>query len=871
MQIYTGKYDNALQLCLRPDVSKFAIGKALLAYTYSCLRSNTKALELARAVASTLPGEETVISTLGCTFKTLHAEKDFSDLYENALKKIVLSDQCVMDLFRCYCRQNDPKKMQFVAQRMHKSSPDKVSYLFWSITCMLLQDLPPTMMILTEKTASKVLYDLRAKHQPAADEMALYAFTLVRQGKYAAALDALVQLRARPSGSVFTDEDHFAANPHLVKMSNLQFSIHKIDLLIRQWKLIEAVQEGMLVLQAHPDQWNVHKIIVDCILNPHNRKNNADSATAGAIATSAAPAAAAPVGVDRQTQFPRQDLSALLFELMDAEEEEDEDEGGGSNSLHSLSSAELQQLTSTVIQHCVYLRELQSAQPRLRGPYLAEMHLLRSWLGKLIKHSSSKAHSSSNKNSKIKVTALPAQLWPSSGSGGSDASLLFANILPQGKSSTEQQRLVTLVSLIQQYATLIVAYVTRFQSKQCCFSDIKPYLSALHSISTDPHMHPVSSNTATATVSASEVKAEGGDVAASSLLPPAPPTSADQPAHENYVLLVQKWAVEHREKSGVKLHAAMQTALPSNSAYKIKVNDSASSATATNASTTAAVDANTKTESALAVSGSVAAVEEDEEDDEGDETAGGTAGATGGTPGAGASAGKKAKKNKKKKKSATAKAASAAAATPAPTAASVANDKKLQQKGAVEEHNDVLLLLCSYCKFDQVAAFCDTLLNTKKSVDVLPISSSNSSGSNKVTAASAAEMSERVALYCQSRELFQHGVGGEKRNVQPGDELLLQNSSLHRAHFAQIVSSSVTSTSASCSVHNNYSMSNTAYVAAMQWCRCVMQGKEASPYSFAFKMDLLEPCRELALGEIASAAYSAMGVKHIQVIIMYKH
>lgn len=47
---------------------------------------------------------------------------------------------------------------------------------------MMLQDLPPTMMVLAEKMAFKVLYDLNALTQPSADEMGLYSFILVRQG-----------------------------------------------------------------------------------------------------------------------------------------------------------------------------------------------------------------------------------------------------------------------------------------------------------------------------------------------------------------------------------------------------------------------------------------------------------------------------------------------------------------------------------------------------------------------------------------------------------------------------------------------------------------------------------------------------------------
>ncbi len=45
------------------------------------------------------------------------------------------------------------------------------------------------------------------------------------------------------------------------------------------------------------------------------------------------------------------------------------------------------------------------------------------------------------------------------------------------------------------------------------------------------------------------------------------------------------------------------------------------------------------------------------------------------------------------------------------------------------------------------------------------------------------ELRLRLAVYAASREIFGKGVGGEARNVQPGDELVLQNSSLYRRRF----------------------------------------------------------------------------------------
>lgn len=748
IDLFTGKYDTALQLCLKPEVSKFSLGKALLAYTYSCLRNSTKALEIARMVAASQPAEDSVVSTLGCTFKVLRAEKDFAELYENAMKKKQLDDSYVLELFSCYCRLNDAKKMQFIAQKFHKTHPNKVCYLFWSVTCMLLQDLPPTMLVLAEKMAQKVLYDLNILTQPSADEMALFAFILVRQGKFSQAYDSIVQLRNRPSGQAFTDEAHFAENPNLVKMLDLQVSVHKLDLLVRQCRFEEALLECKHVLVSQPDQWNVHKLMVDVILSTAPAKK--------AAATVAPPAPTAAELVEQKQQvFPMQDLSALLTKVTRAG-----NDGSDSDGEEQAPAAVTAEQVSKVTWHVEYLRELQIAKPKLRGPYLAELYLLSGWLLKLQRQD---------------PATLTNACWAYTDATAVQ-NLAFATACA-----------APLIRMAQELASLIASYTVRFQTKQCCFSDLKPYLASLHQIESS--------------------------LAADSILIPA----------------MRQWAITEREAVGEKLHAAMAAAVTAKSTPSVEV------------AVTAAPVVETPAAAAPPVAPEGDADDgEGEDDDAADTTAAGATTSTAESATGGASAAAKKKKNKKKKKSAAAKAAASAATTSSTAGTPTVADLLAQQKNVVDEYTDVLLLLCSYCKFDQIVSYCDTLLlassaDLSKAVD------------------QGEEMLRRVALYSASRELFQHGVGGERRNVQPGDELLLQNSSLYRRAFAG-VSGSVSSTAAQSTLK-----------AAVQWTRCLLQGKEASPYGFAFKMDLLEPYRALALGEAAHGAFGDMGVKHIQV------
>lgn len=99
-------------------------------------------------------------------------------------------------------------------------------------------------------------------------------------GKFTQALDALVQLRSRPSGTLLTDETHFAENPQLVKMLSLQYSVYKIDLLLRQARLNEVVVECKVVLEKLTHQWNVHAVLVDALLYSGVSSNGGNSSCA---------------------------------------------------------------------------------------------------------------------------------------------------------------------------------------------------------------------------------------------------------------------------------------------------------------------------------------------------------------------------------------------------------------------------------------------------------------------------------------------------------------------------------------------------------------------------------------------------------------
>ena len=161
----------------------------------------------------------------------------------------------------------------------------------------------------------------------------------------------------------------------------------------------------------------------------------------------------------------------------------------------------------------------------------------------------------------------------------------------------------------------------------------------------------------------------------------------------------------------------------------------------------------------------------------------------------------------------------------------------LMKLSVVQENCDVLLAACSYCKIDQVAAFCQTLLG-------LGLGGSSSEEVSR----------NRWSVYGAVRRVFKQGVGGEVRNVQPGDELLLENSSRYRQNCHHLR-------------YNNNNSNNTTvatFLTAMEWTGSLCRGVEASQHAYGLKLDLIDPLRLLCVPQAALVSFNAMGTKHIQ-------
>lgn len=153
---FKGAFTEAIRLCQKPAISNIPLAQALLAYGYACIKKNEDALDVAKKLIASRPSEPSVISTLVSALKMCKAEREIVPLLEYLHQNNPNNETYAVDLFNAYVRDLDAKKMQLLSQKLYKSTSNS-SYLFWSVTCMLLQsDLPQAMLAVAEKMLWKV-------------------------------------------------------------------------------------------------------------------------------------------------------------------------------------------------------------------------------------------------------------------------------------------------------------------------------------------------------------------------------------------------------------------------------------------------------------------------------------------------------------------------------------------------------------------------------------------------------------------------------------------------------------------------------------------------------------------------------------------
>ena len=270
-------YAKAVKICLKPQLCHHPLTKALLAYVFCMLGKNQDGLDLARKVAAAKPVDDTVISTLAHTFKKCKKEDELLVCYENALNAQTdqrKHDQLAMDVFFIYNKMGDFKKMQFLSQKLFKSTT-KPLFLFWSVCSMLQQnDLPPQMLVVGEKTIAKI-FDGSPDMQPGAEELELYVHIISKQNRYSDALKALDDLSSRPQGPQILDNDDFEINGSMVKLHSLRLASLRAELLSEIPGAKPLLGEQLKnIISIYPDQWIAHQqLVTDVVFTRANNSN----------------------------------------------------------------------------------------------------------------------------------------------------------------------------------------------------------------------------------------------------------------------------------------------------------------------------------------------------------------------------------------------------------------------------------------------------------------------------------------------------------------------------------------------------------------------------------------------------------------------
>ena len=377
-----------------------------------------------------MPTDEGVLNTLAYTFKACRAEKDLARCYENALSVQPNKDTFMIDLFFCYLRLNEPKKMQRIAQQLYKLTGLPM-YVFWVVNSMLQQqDLPPAILTVAERMIEKILFDgVGCSYSPGAEELELYVNLLLKRRKVKEALDKLDILSARKSGQIITDNKSFKATTggSLIKIHRLQKSNLRVKLLQElllteecslssfinkeassssssverssrecssiiekiKFYISDLITEIYQILKFYPDQWEAHLLVIQYILTSFSlpsylllsksSPSSSSSPASASLSQSLSEPLSLPIPISSSSTSTSFSTSLNTSSSLILTNENEK--------LKLELELELEEMEKkimiAVLTHRTYLQTVQKEKPYLRGPYLAEMLLLIAYTRKL--------------------------------------------------------------------------------------------------------------------------------------------------------------------------------------------------------------------------------------------------------------------------------------------------------------------------------------------------------------------------------------------------------------------------------------------------------------------------------------------------------
>ena len=288
----------------------------------------------------------------------------------------------------------------------------------------------------------------------------------------------------------------------------------------------EFMAELKKILKSYPDQWEAHVLLIKILLTPlplplplplsaSTSKSTPVSTTTSTTTTTASPSdkqsnevkSESEVKSKSESEGKSKSESESKSKSESKSESEGKSESGSKSEVKSESEGESESQNGLQAGYHVYLASLQETQSILRGPYLAEMLLLAAAAhahAHAHAHASHTPSTSTSTNTTTNTSITKGSKGKSNDNDGDDNHSnrnddvlesefqgLRDDVLPLWWTSSRSSTTVSLPllpliegreSIISELCVLLLQYINRFQGKQCCFSDIKPFLGLISRI-----------------------------------------------------------------------------------------------------------------------------------------------------------------------------------------------------------------------------------------------------------------------------------------------------------------------------------------------------------------------------------------------------
>jgi len=296
-----GNYRQVITQCQGKEYENSDIAKALLVFAYAANRQATEALTVARGVITKNCTDDHVLATLSQGLKMIRKDTELIPCYENMLATHNFNEAGLLEIFTCYCRAGEHKKMQLISQKLYKAT-NKPCYMYWSVCCMVQQ------VIAIEGSGNKVAVsgeDSLATSSPTPfpisnNTMLVLGERMLKKLIYAPALPAPPATGGKAKAKATAAAAAPAAAPGIQQPGAEELQLY-IDILLRQGKLEDALRA---FLELHP-----------------SARANAVTVTAGPEPTAAAAPATelsllAPSALNDDVDFKKRPSTILLQELV---------------------------------------------------------------------------------------------------------------------------------------------------------------------------------------------------------------------------------------------------------------------------------------------------------------------------------------------------------------------------------------------------------------------------------------------------------------------------------------------------------------------------------------------------------------------------